>query len=766
MVTKYGKKKRRQNYLIQTVIAAVLISAVFLTTVSYFYISAEKEAYDVLHTQTKQIKDDLILQIKSDRENLITMANFAAKLYADGDDYQLMFDSFKPIGLFANIGILNPDNTFVTRVGSVDLTGKISFEEEAARGEYISGRVEDLTGQDLELIRSAVPIRSGDEVVGVLYGVINLKTIGDKYIRMAKELDAQLFVYDKENGKFVIDTINENPGELSQFETREYNDGYTYDDFINNDKGFSSFKSIFSGEDLYVHYSTIEDFDWGIMLARYESQVFGETHEISRILLVSFFVMALIIVLFILFVLSSEKKQSKTTTYASNIRKLLLEINNQSRNVPETLKMVSEFSNSKASFFIDTDGEEFMHISPEWRNSTFAQSEKAFLAGELFRCAVGLGRNGKATVGTMSIVRNKYLEKKNKGLYDLLKQHNIKSLTFASVTEKNNHVSVLGVVNSTKNDMARILLEDIAICFSISIYNKKHLNRTEIAATTDSLTGVLNRVSYKKDIMALDEEKPSMFSCIYIDVNELHIRNNKYGHAAGDEMLIYIANTLKEVFFGHKVYRMGGDEFLVFAKNENQDNIKKNIEIFVEQLKVRGYNVAIGTSYRSRNVNCEELVREAEIRMYEAKARYYQNKEMNDTSSVNECSYLQTKTGIREIDTMISVLQEHYNGIYRVSLKTDKAHRILMPAYLGYNENEEHFSSLLTKYINDIVHPDSHRAFTSLLNYDAIRRHLSEGMTPRISYKKVNGESMILTVYEIKDSTDISEETLWVFARE
>jgi len=301
MVTKYGKKKRRQNYLIQTVIAAVLISAVFLTTVSYFYISAEKEAYDVLHTQTKQIKDDLILQIKSDRENLITMANFAAKLYADGDDYQLMFDSFKPIGLFANIGILNPDNTFVTRVGSVDLTGKISFEEEAARGEYISGRVEDLTGQDLELIRSAVPIRSGDEVVGVLYGVINLKTIGDKYIRMAKELDAQLFVYDKENGKFVIDTINENPGELSQFETREYNDGYTYDDFINNDKGFSSFKSIFSGEDLYVHYSTIEDFDWGIMLARYESQVFGETHEISRILLVSFFVMALIIVLFILF---------------------------------------------------------------------------------------------------------------------------------------------------------------------------------------------------------------------------------------------------------------------------------------------------------------------------------------------------------------------------------------------------------------------------------------------------------------------------------
>lgn len=39
-------------------------------------------------------------------------------------------------------------------------------------------------------------------------------------------------------------------------------------------------------------------------------------------------------------------------------------------------------------------------------------------------------------------------------------------------------------------------------------------------------------------------------------------------------MLIYIANTLKEVFFGHHIYRMGGDEFLVFAENTKQDIIK------------------------------------------------------------------------------------------------------------------------------------------------------------------------------------------------
>ena len=163
---------------------------------------------------------------------------------------------------------------------------------------------------------------------------------------------------------------------------------------------------------------------------------------------------------------------------------------------------------------------------------------------------------------------------------------------------------------------------DVVVCFSIAIYNKKHLNKTELAATTDSLTGALNRVAYKKDILVFDEEKPEDFSCIYIDVNELHIRNNKYGHAAGDEMLIYIANSLKEVFYGQYIYRMGGDEFLVFAKKIPQETIKQSIEAFTQQIKTKDYNVAIGISHRKQNTNCEEMVREAEIRMYEAKAQY------------------------------------------------------------------------------------------------------------------------------------------------
>ena len=765
MAITYERKKQRQNNILYTIVAAILICAVFFTVVVSFYIKAEDDAYEMLHIQTKQIKDDLTLQMKSDRENLATMANFASKLYADGKGYERMFDSFKPIGLFSRIGILNPDCTFITKDGIYDLSGQISFEEQALLGEHITGRTYSYSIPDEQVVRSSVPIVVDGETVGIIYGIIKIETINEKYNNMAKELDAQLFVYDKETGKFIIDTINEDPTELSSLKNREYNDGYSYEQLVNTDNGYSSFKSIRTGENLYAHYSTIEDFNWGIMLARYESQVFEEAHKISHNLVVAFCIIILIIAIYIDLVLRSERNRTKLNSESSYIRHLLLEVNKQHENINTALKRIKEFSKARSCFFADTDGEDYYYVKPSLKNQSLMGEDRKYFVSELFRYAANIHTDDSST-GFMRIIPNKHLLKTNPEFHGFLLNQGIKDVSFAIIADKENHVSILGTINPKKSSDVRKLIEDVAVCFSIAIYNKKHLNKTELAATTDSLTGALNRVAYKKDVLVFDEEKPEDFSCIYIDVNELHLRNNKYGHAAGDEMLAYIANSLKEVFFGQHIYRMGGDEFLVFAEKMPQETIKQSIETFVQQIKTKDYNVAIGISYRNRNVNCEEMVREAEVRMYEAKAQYYHEKEKKNISQIDDNGYVHTKTGILEIDAMISILKENYNGIYRVDLDTDRAHRILMPAYLGYNENEEHFSELLTKYIDDSVAPQFHRSTMNFLNYDALKRQLLEGNTPKITYKKTNGESVVLSIYKLSDEESSVNNTLWVFARE
>ena len=302
--------------------------------------------------------------------------------------------------------------------------------------------------------------------------------------------------------------------------------------------------------------------------------MFAKVHIISNLLLVSITIL-LIMALYIVILMRNENQRSFATACASKIGKLLLEINQQQNNVSESLKEIATFAKSRSAVFFDADGENYNFAMPDSLEEILLGDDRKYFISEILRYAAELHKVNNATVNLMCITPNNHLVKTNHIFYDFLKEHKITEVSFAIVIDKNNHIGILGVVNSKNSRTVRLLLEDVAVCFSIAIYNKKYLNKTEIAATTDSLTGVSNRVTYKKDLLMFDEEKPQEFSCIYIDVNELHLINNKYGHAAGDEMILYIANTLKEVFYGHKIYRIGGDEFLVFAEKSSQDDIKK-----------------------------------------------------------------------------------------------------------------------------------------------------------------------------------------------
>lgn len=765
MAVKYGKKSYKQNNVIYTVIVAFLLCVVVLSTLGHFYITAEDEAYEALHIQTKQIKDDIILQLTSDRENLLTMANFAAKLYSDGDDYSLLFDSFSAIGMIENIGILNRDNTFVTKNGVTDLNGILSFEEEKEKGIYISGRIADVTKKDYELIRSAVPIKADGEVVGILYGAVAPEKFGKRYKDMVDDLDAQLFVYEKSSGDILIDTIQDDLGNISFLKDRVYNEGSSYEQLISTDKGFVSFASAYRNENLHLHYSEIDNFGWMIALGRYDSQVFMKTHNIAKLLLFVFLIMLVVIGAYIIILMMNERKDNAVIECASNVRKELLETVNGQNNIQDALVEVCRFAKARSAIFFDSDGAFYHYVEPQYEEIMLSEKERMDFRAELFRYASEFRTHKSDAVNVLCIKPNKHLLKTNAKFYKFLKEHGIREVSFSSTTDNINHTTILASINSVRGNQVRRLAEKVSACFSMALYNKNHLNETALAATTDALTGVLNRVAYKYDLVKFEDEKKADISCVYIDVNELHIMNNKHGHNAGDEMLLYISNTLKDVFYGHKVYRIGGDEFLVLCVDTSHETIEKCLGIFEEQLKSRNYHVATGVSHRSQNADIEKMVREAEQRMYEEKIEYYQSKKKASVMSYDN-EFVQMKTGILEIDAILSILKENYNGIYRVSLSEDNARRILMPAYLGYKETEENFSTLFSKYIEEMVDPDYHRAITTFLNYEALKNMLEEGKIPKVTYKKINGDHSSLSIYKLGGNGEKLSDTLWVFAKE
>ena len=768
----FRKLKTSKHKIVYTVLAAVLLCVVFFTMLWYVYKNAEADGFDSLHIQTKEIKEDINLQMISDRENLLTMANFAAKLYSDGESFDLLLNSFKSIGLIEDIGILLPDNTFMTKNGYINPSGILSFSEEEKKGVYISGRVKDLRDTSKEAVLSAVPIISNESNVAILYGIIGLDVLEERYKTETVEQDAQLYVLERGNGNFIIDTRHNKIENISTLASRQFRKSFSYkqmkDNIDRGDSGFSSFVSKFSGENLYVHYAPLEIADWHILLAKPENDVFYEAHNTGKDSAVLFLIIVLIMALYLMLIFESDKKQANLNLCASKIRKLLLEINQQDNSIREALKNIAVFSKSRSAFYYDTDGEDYKYVNHEVaENNLLAGEKRNYFISELFKYVDNKKREKAGLVNVVQIYVNSQLKKDNLDFYSFLRRNGVKNIVLAYVPDLNRKVSILGVVNTKKFSVVKVLFQEILICFSIAIYNKKYLKKTEIVAATDSLTGLSNRMAYNKDLMMFNKSTSGLFSCIYIDVNELHIINNKYGHAAGDEMLSYIAKSLKDVFADSYIYRLGGDEFLVFSQNIEKEKLLSDIDILTQKVEEMKYHISIGTSFSDEDVDMEVLVKEAEKNMYAAKAKYYQRKVKSKNLNKNGPAIDHITTGIREFDTVLSIISMRYLGIYCVSLTTDKATEILIPEYLKeFLSKESSFSKIFSNYIQKMVSSDYHRPLLNFLEYDVIKQQLKDGYIPSISYENIHNVKLKLSVYKLTGSNDNVEEVLWVFERE
>lgn len=99
-------------------------------------------------------------------------------------------------------------------------------------------------------------------------------------------------------------------------------------------------------------------------------------------------------------------------------------------------------------------------------------------------------------------------------------------------------------------------------------------------AYTDALTGLKNRAAFeeKKKELSTNIENFQMLSCLSIDMNNLKETNDLYGHSKGDELIIAFSEILKNSFDDlQNIYRIGGDEFILFFIRISYEEIEKQI---------------------------------------------------------------------------------------------------------------------------------------------------------------------------------------------
>ena len=165
---------------------------------------------------------------------------------------------------------------------------------------------------------------------------------------------------------------------------------------------------------------------------------------------------------------------------------------------------------------------------------------------------------------------------------------------------------------------------------------KKSKEKLKLLTLTDPMTKLYNRRYFSlisKDILNLAKRNKEHIAVLMIDIDRFKNINDSYGHYFGDEVIISLADELREQKRDSDVvFRFGGEEFLILLPNTNLSGaevLAQKIRLAVENKVLHfpssdalKYTVSIGVSVSKSDdtqEDIQEVVNRADKALYKAK---------------------------------------------------------------------------------------------------------------------------------------------------
>lgn len=210
-----------------------------------------------------------------------------------------------------------------------------------------------------------------------------------------------------------------------------------------------------------------------------------------------------------------------------------------------------------------------------------------------------------------------------------MRDNDVKSLCLMPFIHQELIIGFLYIKNFDTSETTRIkeTLELVSFFLAAEVANHLFLEKLEYLSNVDMLTGVYNRncMNVNVDELAIKLKlNPRPFNVAFFDLNGLKSINDNGGHNKGDQLLIESAEVLKDIYKKDKIYRAGGDEFVVISFDS-----KENFEAKIEETRKRASDpnwiyFAIGY-YRDESKGKLRLaMRYADEAMYKDKNAFYE----------------------------------------------------------------------------------------------------------------------------------------------
>ena len=281
----------------------------------------------------------------------------------------------------------------------------------------------------------------------------------------------------------------------------------------------------------------------------------------------------------------------------------------------------------------------------------------------------------------------------------------------------------------------------------------------------DSLTGSLNRNAYDSDVEQLRSADIGAVVCVYADMIGLHEVNNHLGHKQGNRMLCEFADAARAFFGDDRLYRIGGDEFVIISSAHTEAQTRKQLNYMRERLHTQGCEISVGVASSESTSDLPKIIEQAENEMRREKKEYYVrggskrqlrglNKKLEDILVRNQ-----------DMESLLRHLNGRYSIACMVNLRTDSQRAIMVPDYFQkmLDAHDGSFKSALHDYCERLVAPFCKDSFSLLMDYDFIHARVESVGVLQYGYTRNDGEKFLLTIFADRRSKD---ETMWVFSKD
>ena len=216
----------------------------------------------------------------------------------------------------------------------------------------------------------------------------------------------------------------------------------------------------------------------------------------------------------------------------------------------------------------------------------------------------------------------------NPTFYQFLCENKVESMVIGPLETNGELTGFFSVDGAPQESLMEIseIIRLISYFFMQLVQQREEQKRLMRYSYFDSLTGARNRRAFTEfEESGLDRQ--ASYGFVMCDINGLKAANDQFGHKAGDEMIIDVAQSLIEVFGAVQVYRMGGDEFAAYGFEADEASFAADVERVKALLEQKGRSASIGAVYcADGGMEPAQVRAEADARMYREKERYYAGK--------------------------------------------------------------------------------------------------------------------------------------------